>query len=76
MVLAYAEDMPDILLCILLFDKADWDSVSVVSGKISSKSVNLKHYDIIDVSYGFYKLNERIDLKNLCKTAWCNYLSV
>ena len=68
--------MLDILFYISLFDKADWDSVCIVFEKISLKSVDSGHYNIIDVLYKFYELNKRIDLENFYKTAWHNYLSV
>ena len=68
--------MLDILLHVLLFNKVDWDSVSVVSGKISLESVNSGCYDIINMSYRFYKLNKKINLKNLYKITWCNYLFI
>ena len=76
MMLAYVKDMPDILLCISLSNKAGWDSISVVSGKIFLESVDSGHYDIINVLYKFYGLNKRIGLKNLHKAAWHNYLSI
>ena len=76
MVLVYVKNMSNILLHVSLFSKAGWDSVFVVSGKVSSESVDSGHCDIIGVSYGFCGLNERVGLEDLRKAAWRNRLSV